>query len=230
MLLGIADVVVPWSTLLVSVVLYVVVPLLAGMATRRVLLGAHGDETRLAAFSNALKPFTIIGLLATVVLLFGFQGGRILEQPIVILLIAVPLLVQSYGIFFIAYGWAWAWRTPFAVAAPAALIGTSNFFELAVAVAISLFGLESGAALAFGFFGHAQDARDDLPRFLDPHAVADHDVVKRPVDRAEEGAPVGLALFVAQSRASLIETSIGEAVVAGHHPAMGRCAHGVPLC
>lgn len=148
MLLGIADVVVPWSTLLVSVVLYVLVPLLAGMATRRVLLGAHGDETRLAAFSNALKPFTIIGLLATVVLLFGFQGGRILEQPIVILLIAVPLVVQSYGIFFIAYGWAWAWRTPFAVAAPAALIGTSNFFELAVAVAISLFGLESGAALA----------------------------------------------------------------------------------
>jgi ACR3 family arsenite transporter len=89
----------------------------------------------------------MLGLLATVVLLFAFQGPRILEQPFLIALIAAPLLVQSYGIFFVAYGWAWAWRLPFSIAAPAALIGTSNFFELAVAVAISLFGLESGAAL-----------------------------------------------------------------------------------
>jgi ACR3 family arsenite transporter len=89
-----------------------------------------------------------VGLLATVVLLFAFQGPRILEQPLLIALIAAPLLVQSYGIFLIAYGWAWAWGLPFSIAAPAALIGTSNFFELAVAVAISLFGLESGAALA----------------------------------------------------------------------------------
>jgi ACR3 family arsenite transporter len=86
--------------------------------------------------------------LATVVLLFGFQGNVIIEQPLLIALIAAPLIIQSYGIFAIAYGAAWAWRVPFNVAAPCALIGTSNFFELAVAVAISVFGLNSGAALA----------------------------------------------------------------------------------
>ena len=90
----------------------------------------------------------MIGLLATVVLLFGFQGKIILDQPMLIALIATPLIIQSYGIFIIAYGAAWMWRVPFNVAAPCALIGTSNFFELAVAVAISVFGLESGAALA----------------------------------------------------------------------------------
>ena len=148
MLLGIADVVVPWSVLLLSVLLYVVVPLAAGALTRRRLLARGGDESTVASFSARLKPYTVMGLLATVVLLFGFQGPRIIEQPVVILLIATPLLIQTYGIFFVAYGWAVAWRTPFAVAAPAALIGTSNFFELAVAVAISLFGLNSGAALA----------------------------------------------------------------------------------
>ncbi|MFT4561716.1 MAG: ACR3 family arsenite transporter [Gammaproteobacteria bacterium] len=148
MLLGVADVIVPWSTLFLSVLLYVVVPLLAGVLTRRALMGETEDASRVNAFSAKLKPYTVVGLLATVVLLFGFQGPRIVEQPIVILLIAIPLLIQSYWIFFLAYGWAWAWRTPFEIAAPAALIGTSNFFELAVAVAISLFGLDSGAALA----------------------------------------------------------------------------------
>ena len=148
LLLGVADVIVPWSTLLLSVVLYVVVPLVAGGLTRRILI-ARGDEGQsIATFSAKLKPYTIMGLLLTVVLLFAFQGPRILDQPLVIALIAAPLIVQSYGIFLIAYGWAWAWRLPFSIAAPAALIGTSNFFELAVAVAISLFGLESGAALA----------------------------------------------------------------------------------
>jgi len=148
LLLGVADVIVPWSTLLLSVVLYVVVPLLAGFCTRRILVARGGEEDGIGAFSARLKPCTIVGLLATVVLLFAFQGRRILEQPLLIALIAAPLIVQSYGIFLIAYGWAWAWRLPFSIAAPAALIGTSNFFELAVAVAISLFGLESGAALA----------------------------------------------------------------------------------
>ena len=146
-LLGVADVIVPWSTLLLSVVLYVVVPLVAGYLTRRALVSRGEDEERVAAFSAKLKPYTIMGLLATVVLLFAFQGPRILDQPGLIALIAAPLIVQSYGIFLIAYGWAWAWRVPFSIAAPAALIGTSNFFELAVAVAISLFGLDSGAAL-----------------------------------------------------------------------------------
>jgi len=147
LLLGVADVFVPWSTLFLSVVLYVVVPLVAGYSTRRALL-SRGDGSRVDAFSARLKPYTVAGLLGTVVLLFAFQGPRILEQPLLIALIAVPLLVQSYGIFLLAYGWAWAWGLPFSIAAPAALIGTSNFFELAVAVAISLFGLESGAALA----------------------------------------------------------------------------------
>jgi ACR3 family arsenite transporter len=148
LLLGVADVIVPWSTLLLSVVLYVVVPLAAGYCTRRALLSRGHDERRVAEFSAKLKPYTVAGLLATVVLLFAFQGPRILAQPLVIALIATPLIIQSYGIFLLAYGWAWAWSVPFSIAAPAALIGTSNFFELAVAVAISLFGLQSGAALA----------------------------------------------------------------------------------
>jgi ACR3 family arsenite transporter len=95
-----------------------------------------------------VKPLSITGLLATVVLLFGFQAGTIIASPLAIVLIAVPLLIQTYGIFALAYGAAWAWRVPHAVAAPCAMIGTSNFFELAVAVAISVFGLNSGAALA----------------------------------------------------------------------------------
>ena len=147
LLLGVTDIVVPWQTLLLSVILYVVIPLGAGYLTRR-RLDDHGDHARIAGFTAAVKPYSVMGLLATVVLLFGFQATVILERPLVIALIAVPLLVQSYGIFAVAYGWAYLWRVPFSTAAPAALIGTSNFFELAVAVAISLFGLHSGAALA----------------------------------------------------------------------------------
>lgn len=146
-LLGVTEIVVPWETLLLSVVLYVVIPLAAGSITRK-LLDRNGNRRRIGQFSAGLKPFSIIGLLATVVLLFGLQAPVITGKPMVILLIAIPLLIQSYGIFFVAYGWAYLWRVPFATAAPAALIGTSNFFELAVAVAISLFGLNSGAALA----------------------------------------------------------------------------------
>lgn len=147
LLLGVTDVVVPWETLLLSVVLYVVIPLAAGYITRRALDGS-GQEQGIARFTARLKPVSVMGLLATVVLLFGFQAQTILDKPLVIALIAIPLIIQSYGIFIIAYGWAYLWRVPFATAAPAALIGTSNFFELAVAVAISLFGLNSGAALA----------------------------------------------------------------------------------
>ncbi len=151
LLLGVTDLEVPWETLLLSVVLYVVIPLAAGAWTRMRLLrraapGAAG-EAAVSRFTARLKPFSMLGLLATVVLLFGFQGHVILAQPLLILLIAVPLLIQSYGIFAIAYAAAWAWRVPHPVAAPCALIGTSNFFELAVAVAIGLFGLNSGAAL-----------------------------------------------------------------------------------
>lgn len=147
LLLGVTDIIVPWETLLLSVVLYVVVPLLAGYITRRALDGSGNDE-RIASFTSKVKPFSVMGLLATVVLLFGFQAQTILDKPLIIVLIAIPLLIQSYGIFFLAFAWAYLWRVPFTTAAPAALIGTSNFFELAVAVAISLFGLNSGAALA----------------------------------------------------------------------------------
>lgn len=146
-LLGVTNIIVPWETLLLSVVLYVVIPLLAGYITRKVL-DRSGNHDRIASFTARIKPLSVLGLLATVVLLFGFQAQTIIDKPVVIALIAVPLLIQGYGIFAIAYGWAYLWRVPFSTAAPAALIGTSNFFELAVAVAISLFGLNSGAALA----------------------------------------------------------------------------------
>ncbi|NHB77012.1 ACR3 family arsenite efflux transporter [Rhodobacter calidifons] len=144
-LLGVTEIRVPWETLILSVVLYIVIPLIAGWLTRRALI-AGGQPVE--AFIARLKPASVLGLLLTVILLFGFQGQVILAQPVLIALIAVPILIQSYGIFALGYAWAWAWRLPHKVAAPCALIGTSNFFELAVAVAIGLFGLNSGAALA----------------------------------------------------------------------------------
>lgn len=147
LLLGVTDIAVPWETLLISVVLYVLLPLIAGALTRRRLEG-NGNNDQVDAFVGALKPWSVIGLLATVVLLFGFQAEKIINEPVVIVLIAIPLLIQTYGIFAIAYGAAKAMKLPHNIAAPACLIGTSNFFELAVAVAISLFGLNSGAALA----------------------------------------------------------------------------------
>ncbi|KAA0876665.1 ACR3 family arsenite efflux transporter [Nitrincola tapanii] len=147
LLLGISDIIVPWETLLISTVLYVVLPLLAGIWTRHRLQQRHKDQA-IQAFLAQLKPWSTLGLLATVVLLFGFQAPTLLQQPQAILLIAIPLLIQTYGIFLLAYGAAYWLRLPYKIAAPACLIGTSNFFELAVAVAISLFGLHSGAALA----------------------------------------------------------------------------------
>lgn len=151
LLLGVTDIEVPWGTLLLSVVLYVLIPLVAGVLTRwKLSAGASTEveaERAVSRFTSRVKPLSVLGLLATVVLLFGFQGRVILEQPLLIALIAVPLVIQSYGIFAVSYAAARAWRVPFDVAAPCALIGTSNFFELAVAVAIGLFGLNSGAAL-----------------------------------------------------------------------------------
>ena len=145
-LLGVTNVTVPWETLLLSTVLYVVLPLLAGMATRQLLV--KQSPTALGQFVVRLKPWSVVGLIATVVLLFGFQARTIVEKPGVIALIAVPLILQSYGIFFISWWGARWFKLPHDIAGPACLIGTSNFFELAVAVAISLFGLNSGAALA----------------------------------------------------------------------------------
>ncbi len=146
-LLGVTDINVPWETLMLSVVLYIVIPLIAGALTRRALI-VRGGEAALSDFTARIKPASVLGLLLTVVLLFGFQGQVIIAEPLLIALIAVPIIIQSYGIFALGYAWAFAWKLPHKVAAPCALIGTSNFFELAVAVAIGLFGLNSGAALA----------------------------------------------------------------------------------
>ena len=146
LLLGLTDVTVPWATLLLSTVLYVVLPLLAGMATRNVL--ARRSAQAIGNFVLRIKSWSVAGLIGTVVLLFGFQAGTIVEQPLIIGLIAVPLVLQTYGIFFISWWAARRLKLPHDIAGPACLIGTSNFFELAVAVAISLFGLHSGAALA----------------------------------------------------------------------------------
>ncbi|MGR3565582.1 MAG: ACR3 family arsenite efflux transporter [Heliomarina sp.] len=143
-LLCVAEITVPWETLVLSVLLFVALPLVAGIWTRKRL----GTPARIEAFRDRVKPLSVIGLIATVVILFGLQGQVILDRPQVILLIAVPILIQSYGIFALAYAAAFAMKVPHRIAAPCALIGTSNFFELAVAVAISLFGLNSGAALA----------------------------------------------------------------------------------
>ncbi|CAG9294955.1 ACR3 family arsenite efflux transporter [Celerinatantimonas diazotrophica] len=143
LLLGISDIVIPWQTLLSSVILYVVLPLAAGAVTR-----ARLPKARLNQLCARLKPWSIIGLLATVVILFALQAQTIINNPLIIILIAIPLLIQTYGIFGLGYIGAKLLKLPHKIAAPACLIGTSNFFELAVAVAVSLFGLHSGAALA----------------------------------------------------------------------------------
>ncbi|WP_370269631.1 ACR3 family arsenite efflux transporter [Nioella sp.] len=143
-LLGVTDIEVPWQTLVLSVVLYVVLPLAAGLITRARL----GSPAAIELFKEQVKPWSVMGLIVTVMILFALQGQTILDRPMVIALIAVPILLQSSGIFALAYGAAYLMKVPHRVAAPCAMIGTSNFFELAVAVAISLFGLQSGAALA----------------------------------------------------------------------------------
>ncbi|MCD6006663.1 MAG: ACR3 family arsenite efflux transporter [Halomonas sp.] len=148
LLLGISNIQVPWDTVILSVVLYIVIPLAAGYFTRKTLIAKRGTEWYDSVFMKRVGPITPIGLIITLVLLFAFQGDVILNNPLHIVLIAIPLIIQTFLIFFIAYGWAKAWRVPHNIAAPGAMIGASNFFELAVAAAIALFGLQSGAALA----------------------------------------------------------------------------------
>lgn len=143
-LLGVTDLFVPWDTLLLSVSLFVVVPLLAGVCTRHFI----ASPASLDKLSATFKPLSIIGLVGTVILLFGFQAQTILANPLDLLLIAIPLTIQTYLIFALTYWWMKKWKQPHCIAAPGAMIGASNFFELAVAVAISLFGTYSGAALA----------------------------------------------------------------------------------
>ena len=147
-LLGVSNIQVPWDTVILSVVLYIVIPLGAGYLTRQAVIKRRGLEWFSNVFMKRLAPITPIGLIITLVLLFAFQGDVIIANPLHIVLIAIPLILQTVLIFFIAYGWAKAWKVPHCVAAPAGMIGASNFFELAVAVAIALFGLQSGAALA----------------------------------------------------------------------------------
>ncbi|WP_297118057.1 ACR3 family arsenite efflux transporter [uncultured Porphyromonas sp.] len=147
-LLGVGGVSIPWDTLLLSVGLFVVIPLAAGVITRIVVIRRKGVEYFNNVFVKKFNNYTVAGLLLTLIILFSFQGETILNNPLHILLIAVPLVLQTVLIFFVAYGWAKWWKLHHDVAAPAGMIGASNFFELSVAVAISLFGLQSGAALA----------------------------------------------------------------------------------
>lgn len=147
-LLGVNQIIVPYDTLIYSTILFVVVPLTSGYISRKLLVKYMGIEWFENVFLKILKPVTIMGLLSTLVLLFAFQGNIILENPLHIFLIAIPLTIQTYFIFALGYLWAKKWQIEHAIASPAAMIGASNFFELAVAVAITLFGLKSGAALA----------------------------------------------------------------------------------
>lgn len=147
-LLGVSGVAIPYATLMMSVVLFVVLPLVAGVITRTAVIRRKGKDYFDRSFVHRFDRYTTIGLLLTLVILFSFQGQTILANPLHIVLIAVPLVLQTVLIFAFAYGWSYVWRLPYPVAAPAGMIGASNFFELAVAVAVSLFGIESGAALA----------------------------------------------------------------------------------
>ncbi|MBA2860806.1 ACR3 family arsenite efflux transporter [Methanococcus maripaludis] len=147
-LMGLSNIPVPYDTLILSVVLFVVIPLIFGYYSRKYVLKNKGKKWFENIFIPKLNNISIFGLLLTLILLFSFQGDLILNNPLYIVLIAIPLIIQTYFIFGVSYIWGFKWKLPHNVCAPASFIGASNFFELAVAVAISLFGIESGAALA----------------------------------------------------------------------------------
>ena len=148
-LLGVNNVIIPYDVLITSVLLFVALPLLGGYITNKYLIGKKGEDWYKNKFLSKLKPFSISALLTTLVLLFAFQGNQIVENPFHILLIAIPLAIQTYFIFFLSWWVGRKWlKLPYCINAPAGMIGASNFFELAVAVAISLFGLNSAASLA----------------------------------------------------------------------------------
>lgn len=147
LLLGVSGIAIPWNTLIMSVVLFIVIPLVSAYIVRTRVISQRGKEFFENVFLKKFTGITISGLLLTLIIIFSFQGDVILNNPFHILLIAIPLIIQTFLIFFIAYGWAKRWKLPYNIAAPASLIGASNFFELAVAVAIVLFGLNSGATL-----------------------------------------------------------------------------------
>ncbi len=147
LLLGITNITIPYDTLVASIVVFVVVPLLAGYITHKVLIKRKGEEWFKNQLLPKFKPVSIIALLLTLVLLFAFQGNIIVENPLIILLVAIPLVIQTYFIFFVTWFAGRKLKLPHAICSPAAMIGASNFFELAVAVAIALFGLQSPAAM-----------------------------------------------------------------------------------
>ncbi|WP_288221180.1 ACR3 family arsenite efflux transporter [uncultured Clostridium sp.] len=147
-LLGIGNIKIPLETLILSTILFVVIPLLLGFLIRNIVIKQKGLAYFEDIFLRKFDSVTIIGLLLTLVMIFSFQGDKILENPVHIILIAIPLVIQTFMIFAIAYLWAKFWKLPHSIASPAGMIGASNFFELAVAVSISLFGLQSGATLA----------------------------------------------------------------------------------
>jgi ACR3 family arsenite transporter len=147
LLLGITDIVIPYDTLIASLLVFIVIPLLAGYATNRILIRRYNEEWFRKSFLPMFKPVSIIALLLTLILLFAFQGQRIIDEPLIIALVAIPLILQTYVIFFLTWYIGRKLRLSHSICAPASLIGASNFFELAVAVAIALFGLNSPAAL-----------------------------------------------------------------------------------
>lgn len=148
LLLGVSGITIPWKTLVLSIVLFIIIPLVLSMITRKTVIKNRGIEYFENVFLKKFTGTTISGLLLTLIIIFSFQGDKILQSPFNILLIAIPLIIQTFFIFFIAYGWAKAWNLPHDIAAPASMIGASNFFELSVAVSIVIFGMDSGATLA----------------------------------------------------------------------------------
>ena len=147
-LLGVGNVSVPMGTLFLSIFVFIVIPLALGIIVRKYVVKQKGTDYFEKDFIDKFDGTTRIGLLLTLIIIFSFQGNQILNNPLHILLIAIPLIIQNLVIFFLGYGGAKACKLPFSIAAPAAMVGTSNFFELAVAVSIALFGLNSGATLA----------------------------------------------------------------------------------
>lgn len=147
LLLGINNITIPYDTLIASIIIFVVVPLTAGIITHKVLTKRKGEEWFKNQFLPKFRPLSIIALLLTLILLFAFQGDIIIQNPLIIILAAIPLVIQTYLIFFVTWGLGKKMKLPHNVNSPAAMIGASNFFELAVAVAIALFGLNSPAAL-----------------------------------------------------------------------------------
>ena len=182
-LMGVSGISIPWDTVVLSVVLFVVIPLSLGYVSRKVLLKRKGADWFENVFLKRLSNVTVVSLLLTLIIIFIYQGKTIVENPLHIVLIAVPLTINTYFIFAFSYGWAWLWRINFEVAAPAGFVAASNFFELAVAVAISLFGLKSGAALAT-----VVGVLEEVPIMLTLVWIAKKS--KGWIDRRHAGAPV----------------------------------------